>query len=56
MGVIDRPEESRFELPVEDTAALAYYRIDGNRFVLTHTEVPHASRAAASVHGWPRSV
>jgi predicted GNAT family acetyltransferase len=39
-GVIDHPDESRFELPVEDTVALAYYRIDGNRIVLTHTEVP----------------
>ena len=41
-SVIDRPDENRFELPVEDAVAVAvaYYRIEGNRVVLTHTEVP----------------
>ena len=39
-GVIDRPEKSRFELPVEDDVAVAYYRLDGDRITLTHTEVP----------------
>lgn len=38
--VIDRPEENRFELPVADSVAVAHYRIDGGRVVLTHTEVP----------------
>lgn len=38
--VIDRPDESRFELPVAGEVALAYYRLDGDRIVLTHTEVP----------------
>ena len=39
--VVENPELHRFELPIEDDAvALAYYRIDGDRVVLTHTEVP----------------
>ena len=38
--VIDRPDKSRFELPVADALALAYYRLDGERILLTHTEVP----------------
>jgi uncharacterized protein len=39
-GVVDRPEQSRFELPVENDVAVAYYRVDGDRITLTHTEVP----------------
>ena len=39
-GVVDRPEKSRFELPVEGGVALAYYERDGDRITLTHTEVP----------------
>ena len=39
-GVVDRPDENRFELPVEAGVALAYYRLDGDRITLTHTEVP----------------
>ena len=39
-GVVDRPEKGRFELPVENEVALAYYRLDGDRITLTHTEVP----------------
>jgi predicted GNAT family acetyltransferase len=39
-GVIDNPEKSRFELPVEGDVAVAYYRRDGDRITLTHTEVP----------------
>ena len=27
-------------MPVEGELALAYYRLDGNKIVLTHTEVP----------------
>ena len=38
--VIDRPDKSRFELPVADALALAYYSLDGERIMLTHTEVP----------------
>lgn len=41
-GVIDRPDQSRFELAVGDELALAYYRLDDGRVVLTHTEVPQA--------------
>lgn len=39
-GIIDNPAKSRFELPVEDTVAVSNYQVDGNRVVLTHTEVP----------------
>lgn len=39
--VVENPEMHRFELAIdEDNAALAYYRLDGDRVVLTHTEVP----------------
>jgi uncharacterized protein len=39
-NVVDCPDKSRFELRVEDDLAVAYYRLDGNKIVLTHTEVP----------------
>ena len=39
-GVIDRPDQSRFELPVAGHGAVAYYHLDGDRVTLTHTEVP----------------
>jgi predicted GNAT family acetyltransferase len=38
--VTDHPDKNRFELPVDGELALAYYRRDGDQFVLTHTEVP----------------
>ena len=38
--VIDRPDQSRFELPVAGDLALAYYRLDGDRVTLSHPEVP----------------
>lgn len=39
--VVENPEMHRFELAIDaDSAALAYYRLDGDRVVLTHTEVP----------------
>lgn len=56
--VIDNPAEHRFELAIEgsDAPAVAYYRVDGDRILLTHTEVPQAaagrgigSRLAAGV-------
>ncbi len=40
--VVDKPGQSRFELAVAGEVALAYYRIEGNRIILTHTEVPQA--------------
>jgi predicted GNAT family acetyltransferase len=39
-GVVERPDKQRFEFPVEGAVAIARYRIDGDRIVLTHTEVP----------------
>ena len=38
--VVEKPELHRFELPIEDSVAVVYYRLDGDRLVLTHTEVP----------------
>lgn len=39
--VIDNAAQHRFELPVGEALAVAYYRIDdAGRVVLTHTEVP----------------
>ncbi len=39
-GVVDHPEARRFELQLADDIATAYYRIQGDTIVLTHTEVP----------------
>jgi predicted GNAT family acetyltransferase len=39
-GVVDHPEARRFELALGDEIAAAYYRIQGDTVVLTHTEVP----------------
>jgi hypothetical protein len=41
--VIDNPAQSRFELPIGDdgdAVAVAYYKIEGGRMILLHTEVP----------------
>jgi predicted GNAT family acetyltransferase len=38
--VVERPEKRRFEMAVEGELALAYYRLDDGRLILTHTEVP----------------
>lgn len=56
-GVVDNPEMKRFELKLDDDAVAAvYYRPDGNRLIIVHTEVPFqfsgqgiASRLAKSV-------
>lgn len=41
-AVEDNPSEERFELSIDDSpeVAAAYYRMDGDRIVLTHTIVP----------------
>jgi hypothetical protein len=39
-GVVDHPEARRFELQLPDDIAAAYYRMQGDMIVLTHTEVP----------------
>jgi predicted GNAT family acetyltransferase len=39
-GVVDHPEARRFELPLGEEIAAAYYRLEGDTVVLTHTEVP----------------
>jgi predicted GNAT family acetyltransferase len=40
--VIDNPAMHRFELPIGDEVAAAYYAIEDGRMVFTHTEVPFA--------------
>jgi predicted GNAT family acetyltransferase len=38
--VTENPAAHRFEMPVGDTVAVAYYRLEDGKVVLTHTEVP----------------
>ena len=39
--LIDNRASHRFELPIEGGGlAVAYYRLEGDRVLLTHTEVP----------------
>lgn len=40
--VVERPEAGRFELDFPGGQAFAVYRGDGDRIVVTHTEVPPA--------------
>lgn len=54
--VIDNPAAHRFQMPVGNTIAAAYYRLEDGKVVLTHTEVPEqfsgqglGSRLAAGV-------
>jgi predicted GNAT family acetyltransferase len=39
-GVVDNPAMTRFELKLGDELAAVYYRAEGSRLVLVHTEVP----------------
>jgi predicted GNAT family acetyltransferase len=38
--VVDNPAQSRFELDLGAAVAVAYYKVDGDRIALLHTEVP----------------
>lgn len=40
--VVERPDTGRFELDFPGGQAFAVYRSDGDRIVVTHTEVPPA--------------
>ncbi|WP_100960384.1 GNAT family N-acetyltransferase [Bosea sp. FBZP-16] len=40
--VVERPETGRFELDFPGGQAFAVYRSEGDRIVVTHTEVPAA--------------
>lgn len=42
VGVVERPQAGRFELDFPGGQAFALYRSDGDRIVVTHTEVPAA--------------
>lgn len=52
--VVNRPTENRFELELEGGTARLDYLRDGEKIVLTHTEVPESERGqghgAALVH------
>lgn len=39
-AVIDNPGKHRFELALGDALAIAEYRVEDGKLVLTHTEVP----------------
>ena len=39
-AVVERPDKRRFEMAVDGDVAVAAYRLDDGRVVLTHTEVP----------------
>ena len=38
--VVDNAAQSRFELDLGEAVAVAYYKVDGDRIALLHTEVP----------------
>ena len=38
--VVDNPAQSRLELDLGEAVAVAYYKVDGDRIALLHTEVP----------------
>jgi predicted GNAT family acetyltransferase len=40
--VIDNPSAHRFEMTVDGEVAAAYYKIENDRYIFTHTEVPFA--------------
>ena len=40
----DSTSQRRFEAPVGDSLAMAFYEIRGKTIVFTHTEVPEAAR------------
>ncbi|MET4258208.1 hypothetical protein ABIC09_003150 [Bradyrhizobium sp. S3.12.5] len=46
--VIDNAAIHRFELPVGDEVAAAYYAIEDGGIVFTHTEVPSSSPRKAT--------
>ncbi len=54
--IIDNPAESRFELALDGGLAIIAYRIEGERIVLIHTEVPQALSGQASARGSPRAL
>jgi len=52
--VRDNTAEHRFELAIdgEDEVAAAYYRLDGDRIVLTHTIVPEKFSGRGADRDW----
>lgn len=42
--VVENPTKSRFEVRLGDRLAVVDYRIEGDRMIFTHTEVPSAFR------------
>jgi hypothetical protein len=50
--VIDNPAMHRFELPIGDEVAAAYYAIEDGRMVFTHTEAPFAPSGQRRLNDW----
>lgn len=44
MPVTDNPVKNRYELDVSGALAIAEYRLDGNKIIITHVEVPESLR------------
>ena len=44
ISVVENPAQSRFEAQWDGHLAVADYRVEGDRMVFTHTEVPPAFR------------
>jgi predicted GNAT family acetyltransferase len=44
ISVIENAAESRFEAQLDGHLAVADYRVEGDRMIFTHTEVPPAFR------------
>ena len=52
--VTENPAAHRFEMPVGDTVAVAYYRLEDGKVVLTHTEVPERFSGRDLAPSWLR--
>lgn len=44
VSVVENAKLSRFEIHLDGAVAVAEYRVDGNRMIFTHTEVPEPFR------------
>lgn len=44
ISVVENPARSRFEAQLGEHLAVADYRVEGDRMIFTHTEVPSAFR------------
>lgn len=53
--VVENVQQHRFELPIAgDMFAAAYYRLEGGKVALIHTEVPSDFPDKGSRRDWPK--